>query len=271
MTVTLNLPPLQPATFRWHPSLADVRTTQRLGVGTEQWVGIKHEHSKGQYDNYLNTTLQVDVSGLSLTLLRSHLAAALVHLRFIHPEVASTAVWNEGIPTPPLIQYTPPANGHAALEWARSCISVRTTPMNGIAVRRELEMERRAATPKSGKSVIVIIVADTADEDIPLAQGTKVDVLFRFNHIHWDAMSSRQFVGDLLRRIGEAWGQGTQPIVAEYSWGDEVANLGTPLLDALKVDVEALGDDFDKAREEFITSLINSGVDLAFRLALYGC
>ncbi len=264
MTATLNLPPLKPATFRWHSSPADLHTTQRLGVGTEQWVGIKHENSKGQYDNYLNTTLQVDVSGLSLARLSSHLAAALVHIRFVHPEVASTATWDEGVPTPPRIQYTPPANSDAALSWARSCISVRTTPLNGLAVRAELEKERRAAVPKSGRSVILFIIADTADEDTPLVQGTKVDILCRFNHIHWDAMSSRQFVGDLLRRIGEVWGQITDPIAPEYKWGDEVANLSEPLLDALKIDVEGLGEDFDKAREEFISSLINCGVSLAF-------
>jgi hypothetical protein len=111
--------------------------------------------------------------------------------------------------------------------------------------------------------VSVFIIADTAGEETPLAQGTKVDVLCRFNHIYWDAMSSRQFVGDLLRRVGEAWGQGRDPAVPEYRWGDEVANLSEPILDALKVDAEALGDDFNKAREEFITSLINSGVSLA--------
>jgi hypothetical protein len=263
MTVTLNLPPLEPATFRWHPSPTDSHTTQRLAIGTEQWVGIKHENAKGQYDNYLNTTLHLDVSGLSLARLRSQLAAALVHLRFTHPEVASTAVWEEGKPTPPLIQYTPPADGAAALRWARSCISVRTSPLNGLAVRAELEKERRAAAPEPGPSVSVFIIADAAGEEAPLAQGTKVDVLCRFNHIYWDAMSSRQFVGDLLRRIGEAWGKGRDPAVPEYRWGDEVANLSEPILDALKVDAEALSDDFNKAREEFITNLINSGVSLA--------
>ena len=263
MTVTLNLPPLKPAMFRWHPSPADSHTTQRLAIGTEQWVGIKHENAKGQYDNYLNTTLLLDVSGLSLGRLSSQLAAAMVHLRFKHPEVASTAVWEEGKPTPPLIQYKPPADGAAALRWARSCISVRTSPLNGLAVRAELEKERRAAAPESGRSVSVFIIADVAGEETPLAPGTKVDVLCRFNHIYWDAMSSRQFVGDLLRRVGEAWDQGSDPAVPKYRWGDEVANLSEPILDALKVDAEALGDDFNKVREEFITSLINSGVSLA--------
>ena len=259
---TLNIPALEPATFRWHSSPADSRTTQRLAIGTEQWVGIKHENAKGQYDNYLNTTLQVDVSGLSLMHLKIQLAAALVHLRFSHPEVASTAVWEEGKPTPPLIKYTPPADGAAALRWAQSCISVRTSPLNGLGVRADLEKERRAAAPKSSRSVSVYIIGDLASEETPLARGTKVDVLCCFNHIYWDAMSSRQFVGDLLRQVGNMWDPDMDSPTAEYRWGHEVANLSRPILDALKVDVEALGDDFNKAREEFITSLIKSGVSL---------
>ena len=259
---TLNIPPLKPATFRWHPSPADSLTTQRLAIGTEQWVGIKHTNVKGQYDNYVNTTLQLDVAGLSLTRLSTQLTAALVHLRFSHPEVASTAVWEDGKPTPPLIQYTPPADGAAALRWARTCIYVRTTPLNGLAVRAELERERRAAAPESKRSVSVFVIGDAASEETPLAQGSKIDLLCRFNHIFRDAMNSWQFVGDLLQRIGDMWDPDTDSPVAEYNWGEEVANLSKPILDALKVDVEALGDDFNKARDEFITSLIKSGVSL---------
>ena len=259
---TLDLPPLKPATFRWHSSPADSHTIQRLAIGTEQWVGIKHENAKGQYENYLNTTLQLDVSGSSLRRLSIHLAAALVHLRFSHPEIASTAVWEEGKPTPPLIQYTPPANDAAALRWARSCISVRTSPLNGFALRAELERERRATAAELKPSVSVFIIGDLASEETPLVRGTKVDILCRFNHIYWDAMSSRQFVGDLLRRIGDAWDSDMDSPVVEYRWGHEVANLSEALLDALKVDVEALGDDFDKARDDFITSLIESGVSI---------
>ena len=259
---TLNLPPLKPATYRWHSSPTDSNTIQRLAIGTEQWVGIKHENAKGQYENYLNTTLQLDVSGLSLRRLSIQLAAALLHLRFSHPEVAATAVWEEGKPTPPVIQYTPPTDDAAALMWARSCISVRTSPATGLALRAELERERRGTTPESKRSVSVFVVADVASEETPLVKGAKVDMLCRFNHIYWDAMSSRQFVGDLLRRIGDVWDSDMESTVAEYRWGHEVANLSEPILDALKVDVETLGDDFDKARDEFLTSLINSGVSL---------
>ena len=257
---TLNLPPLKPAAFRWHSSPTDPNTIQRLAIGTEQWVGIKHENAKGQYENYLNTTLQLDISGLSLRRLSIQLAAALVHLRFSHPEVAATAVWEEGKPTPPLIQYTPPADDAAALRWARSCVSVRTSPLNGLALRAELERERRATAPESKRSVSVFIIGDVASEETPLIQWTRVDVLCRFNHIYWDAMSSRQFVGDLLRRVGDVWDSSMAAPIAEYRWGREVANLSEPILDSLKVDVETLGEDFVKARDEFITSLINSGV-----------
>ena len=257
---TLNIPPLKPATFRWHSSPGDSHITQRLAIGTEQWVGIKHENAKGQYDNYLNTTLHLDVSGVSLTRFSIQLAAALVSLRFSHPEVASTAVWEVGKPTPPLIQYTPPADSAAALRWARSCISVWTSPLNGLAVRAELERDRRATAPMSGRSVSVFIIGDQVGEEAPLAKGTKIDVLCRFNHIFWDVMSSRQFVGDLLRRVGDMWDVDVDSPIAECEWGHEVANLSKPILDTLKIDVEALGDNFNQAQEEFITSLIKSGV-----------
>lgn len=78
-------------------------------------------------------------------------------------------------------------------------------------------------------------------------------------------MSSRQFGGDLLRRIGEAWSQDEDMAapIPECRWGDEVANVSEPILDALKVNTEASGDDFKEAQEEFIRNLINIGVSPA--------
>lgn len=183
MTVTLNLPPLEPAKFRWHPSPTDSRTVQRLGIGTEQWVGIKHENARGQYDNYLNTAVQLEKSGLSLAQLSSQLVTAMIHLRFTHPEVVATAVWEEGQPTPPLIQYTPLIDCAAALEWAHGCISVRISPLDGLALRADVEKERRAAAPESARSVSVFIITNSTSEETPLEPGTKINTLCRFNHI----------------------------------------------------------------------------------------
>lgn len=131
----------------------------------------------------------------------------MIHLRFTHPEIAATALWEDGKLTPTLIQYTPPIDCAAALEWAHGCISVRISTLDGLVMRAEVEKERRVAAPESARSVSVFIVANSTSEETPLEPGTKANVLCRFNHIYWDAMSSRQFVGDLLRRTGEAWSQ----------------------------------------------------------------
>ena len=126
-------------------------------------------------------------------------------------------------------------------------------------VQTDLEKERREAIAKPAKSLVIYLIANVTDENTPLAPGTVVDVLMHLNHIYWDGISGRACVGDLLRRLGQRWG-GDEQQLSEYKWGDEVANLSEPILDACKVDVAALGDEFNEARGEFITSLINSGV-----------
>jgi len=89
----MSLPPipkLTPATFRWHTCPSDPRIVQRLANGTEALVGIKHENAKGQYDNYLNTTLRIgNISSLCLAGLKENLAAALIHLHLPQQSVSS--------------------------------------------------------------------------------------------------------------------------------------------------------------------------------------
>lgn len=268
------LPQLDPASFRWHQSPRDPHTVQRLANGTEAWVGIQSENAKGQYDNYLNTTLRVigntsSSSTPSLASLRENLAAALIHVRFQHPEVACTAVWDGSGPGPPHIQYTPPRDNAEALTWARDTIEMRITPQTGLELRTELEEQRQRTVPKSAKSMVMFLIADVVDEETPLTPGTVVDMLMHFNHIYWDAVSSRLFVGDLLRRLGARWGGDEHQRLPEYKWGKEVANPSEPILDACKIDVGTLGDEFNEAREEFIASLMSSGVCLLHYVLLH--
>ena len=129
--------------------------------------------------------------------------------------------------------------------------------------------QRPKAIPKSAKSLVIYLIANVTDENTPLAPGTVVDVLMHLNHIYWDGISGRACVGDLLRRLGQIWGDDEQKL-SEYKWGDEFPNLSEPLLDACKADVAALGDEFNEARREFITSLITSGVSL-LHCILYFC
>lgn len=261
----MSLPPiprLDPAAFRWHPSPDDPRAVRRLGLGTEAWVGLRGPNSRGQYDNYLSTVLRVEAAGLSLAGLARHLADALLHVRFHHPEVACTTAWASEY-GPPHITYTPPASDAEALQWARAAVTARPTSQTGLQVAAEIGRQRQIDPPKSLPPVTLVVVADVRDEDAPLAAGARVDVLGVFNHIHWDSISARVFVGDLLRRLGERLGAGEGgPASSQYAWGSEIENLNVPVLDACTVDVGALGEDYEKTRDEFIAALLKSGVSL---------
>ncbi|GKT93659.1 hypothetical protein Ct61P_11509 [Colletotrichum tofieldiae] len=151
------------------------------------------------------------------------------------------------------------ASDAAALQWARDVTFVRITTQTGLEVAAELS-EQRQIIPQSVPPVTVFVVADVPDENSFLELGSRVDVLVQFNHIHWDAISARVFVGDLLRHLGEQLGTaGAETISPQYAWGNEIANLNVPVLDACKVDVGALGEDYEKTRDEFIINLLNSG------------
>lgn len=68
-----------------------------------------------------------------------------------------------------------------------------------------------------------------------MPKNTRIIVLFSSNHKLWDAMSSRQFVGDLLRQTGASWIKKETPAEGAkiYSWVEETSNL--------KSSVKALG------------------------------
>ncbi|KAK1522666.1 hypothetical protein CPAR01_14209 [Colletotrichum paranaense] len=258
----MSLPPiprLDPASFRWHPSPDDPRAVRRLGLGTEAWVGLRGPNSRGQYDNYLNTTLRIEAADLSLAGLARHLADALVHLRFHHPEVACTTAWASEY-GPPHIIYTPPMCDAEALRWARAAVTARSTSQTGLQVAAQIGKQRQIDLAKSLPPVTLVVVADVQNEEALLAAGARVDVLGVFNHIHWDSISARVFVGDLLRRLGEQLcASKAETASSQYAWGSEIANLNVPVLDACKVDVGALGEDYKKTRDEFIAALLKSG------------
>lgn len=266
---TMSFPKLDPARFRWHPSPTDSKTVQRLANGTEAWVGIRDGNAKGQYDNYLNTTLHVAAAlKLSLSTLREALILASVHVRFEHPDFACSAIWGQAErPSLPHIQYKTPTSNEEALEWARNCVTTRAANYSGLDLRLEMCQQRQAKpVAESARSVSIILIADVVNDQAVLDVGAKVEILMLFNHIFWDAMGSRDFFGELqthLSRILEAEGRYQLP---QFKWGDELSNLAVPLLDACKVDVEALGADFEAARTEFLDSLMRSGVRIDFIL-----
>lgn len=253
---------LMPETYRWQPSKTHPQTIQRRAIGTEAWVGIKDENFKGQYDNFLNATLKMQdeqtATPLSLASLKSAIAAALVELRFEHPESAGTAIWDE---QGPLIQYTPPENDEKALSWAESAIELWPSAQTGLGVRTEIGKRRKVAGSSffgHAKSIMVHVVADVPAIDTRLVTGANVDIMLHMNHIYWDGISSRIFLGSLLQKVGTFIDGKQAPM--KFCWGDEIKNVSEPILDAAKVDVTTLGEDFEAARGEFVQSLLDFSV-----------
>ncbi|KAJ6007934.1 trichothecene 15-O-acetyltransferase [Penicillium herquei] len=258
----MEIPKLEPSMFRWHSISADSKAVQRLANGTEAWVGIRDENAKGQYDNYLNTTLRVGATmSLSLAKLQEALSMALVNVRFEHPDLACTAIWGQDKnPSLPHIQYEPLASNAEALEWAKGCVTTQISNYGGLDLRLKLSQQRRAkAVAQSAPSVSVILVANAADDQAVLNEGDRVEMLMLFNHIFWDAMGSRDFVGQLQKHLGKILETGGSYKLPEFQWGDEISHLDLPILDACKVNVEALGADFEAVRAEFIDGLMRSG------------
>ncbi len=257
-----ELPRLDASQFRWHPAPGSSRTLQRLANGTEAWVGIKDENAKGQYDTYLNTSLRVQESGaLSLSTLRDALVLALVQVRFAHPDIACDAVWGQDAsPSKPHLQYTPPESTEAALAWARSRVAITAGGYDGLQLQLDLSRQRRSRAPKSAPSFSITLLSNESDRERRLLAGAKVDMLIRFNHIFWDAMSSRDFTGQILRCAAKHLQRNAAQTLPSLEWGTEIARLATPLLDACAVDVDTLGADFEAARGEFVDALLRSGV-----------
>lgn len=258
-----ELPRLNAFQFRWHPAPGgSSRTLQRLANGTEAWVGIKDENAKGQYDTYLSTSLRVQEAGkLSLATLRDALVLALVQVRFAHPDIACEAVWGQDAsPSRPHLQYTPLESSEAAVAWARSRVAVAAGDHDGLQLQRDLSRQRRARAPESAPSFSVTLLCSESDTERRLLAGARVDMLIQFNHIFWDAMSSRDFAGQILRCAAQHLQGNAVQTLPSLEWGTETARLATPLLDACAVDVDTLGADFESARGEFIDALLRSGV-----------
>jgi hypothetical protein len=253
-SVLPTLPPLDPSKFRWTTSSESPNTLHRRANGTEAWVGIQAENKRGQYDCYLLLSIVVTAptsTDLTLAKLRENLCNTLLSIRFRHPDIACTATWDSFVA--PLITYTAPSSQLAAATWAQEVIEIITTSKSGIEVRADREKKRREENKQeSTKSVSVYLIADVENADSVLAEKTKIDMLMHFNHIHWDGISARVFAGELLRGS-------LNPRTGDLEWGNEIKNLGQPILDAMRedIDVGALNEEkeFHEARDEFLGNL----------------
>ncbi|KAI4723536.1 15-O-acetyltransferase Tri3 [Aureobasidium sp. EXF-10727] len=247
---------VEPAIYRWQTVPDASGSVQRRGNGAENWVGLRKENTKGQYDLHILVKASLH-QPTSLASLKSRLVLGLLEQRYQYPNIACKALWDEHFG--PLIRYTPPANDPEASQWAQESIELRATSQSGHDLRREIVAQRKSQHTSS-KSFTVYVLGDVVDYNTPLISGSEFEILIHFNHIYWDGISARQFVGDLLRNLG----QDRPP--TQYEWGEEVKNLSTPLLDALKVDIETLDKDYGDSLEEFLTSMFGFGSSHAVQI-----
>ena len=264
-----DLPPLVPAQYRWGKSETEPHCSQRRGCGSENLLGIQKANVRGQYDFHLLITLRALDSlgslGVSLAALKNGLVDALLKSRFQHPEIACDVTWDGSFG--PLIQYRPPMHQQDALTWAQETVHVRATSDTAMDIRKEIVEQHLTkgsdSWDKPSRSVTVYIIANVASEHVSLATDTTVEVLFHMNHIYWDGVSARSFVGDILRDMGPNLGL-EHP--SQYDWGQEVSNLSIPVLDSLKVDLASLSDQYKTSVNEFLSTLFRYGVSVLFDL-----
>ncbi|KAG9652317.1 putative trichothecene 15-O-acetyltransferase, partial [Aureobasidium melanogenum] len=89
--------------------------------------------------------------------------------------------------------------------------------------------------------------------DTLITEGSSLEILVHFNHIYWDGISARLFVGHLLNSIGKDLER------AQYDWGSEIENLSAPILDSLRIDPQILGKDYEDSLEEFVSTMFKFG------------
>ncbi|KAF7593964.1 trichothecene 15-O-acetyltransferase [Aspergillus hancockii] len=257
------LAPLTPAEHRWEQSKTEPGVIQRRGLGVESVLGRKEANIAGHNDLRIIVNLSVSNTTPSLSTLKEKLEDALLELRFQHPESALTLAWDEGV-VAPRFQYRSPASQHAARNWAQGLVHVQASTKTGLEVWGDIE-EQRLSAPRPDEPISVYLVADVADEYTPLLVGTAVDMVCGMNHVFWDGVSARAFVGDVLKTFSRTLAEDYK--VPVYEWGKEIANLSTPILDALKPGVDYTGDDFTADREEFLKACDEGHGDLGTKIS----
>jgi hypothetical protein len=234
------IPPLVPAQFDWQTSSTDSTIRQRRATGAESIVGLEKSNAAGANDLYLISSVQFADSNLTLSKLQGKIERALVKHRYEHPEIGQTGVWEEG-QISALIQYKPLKSNAEALTWAQGIVHVRAGKENGLEIRTEHEIKRFQEKSGPAKAVVVDIVAPVDGLDTPLGS-TSVEFVFHTNHLYFDGISKRIFVGDFFRYLAEATDE-----LPEFAWGEEVKNLGAPVLSLLKDGTPTSGPEFDGA------------------------
>ncbi|KAM0304499.1 hypothetical protein ACHAPM_002597 [Fusarium culmorum] len=250
------LPPLVPALYRWESTGA--HKVQRRCVGAEAIVGLEEKNRKSLYDLFIATPLRnVAPASTSLTLrnLKDMFELALVEGRFEHPECACTVSWDDQVAA--IISYESPESDEAVRDWARGCVHVQPTTKSAIDLWTEIEEGRAAGLDSAlSKPMELFLLSDVPTDSTPIPQGATVDILFHSNHVFWDGIACRKFIGDLFRLVGNHIGLSDSAETSKIQWGQEIKNLSPPVVDSLKLDISTLGTEFDDKCTEYTGALV---------------
>ncbi|KAK1984491.1 15-O-acetyltransferase Tri3 [Colletotrichum cereale] len=247
---------LQAHDYRWRQANATdpPRSWIRTAFGAEACFGrLRCLFRFGDHGtNFVTTTLHIRSTDISLAHLEYRIARALIHLRFLHPEVACKALRrlvDDDPGCPPEVTYTVAKDAADVAAWASRTIHRAQPPRNGHPLVSAVDLRL--------SSVTIFSVLDTYNETAELQVGSEVQLIFAFHPMIWDSVSSRIFVGDLLRYTGKLWSAGTPELdtLRQYNWGTETDNLTRPILDACGADVSAIGPAFANTRDEYIRKI----------------
>lgn len=275
VSTATELPALTPKAHRWEESKGEFHSVHRRSVGAEAIVGLEGQNRRGQYDLYMVVTLETAISTTSavfptLAHLKESFEQSLLTARFQHPECAATVSWDEHVSA--IISYQSPENDTAALAWAKSCVHVRPTAKSAYDLWGELEMERSTNhVTIPSKSFEVFLLANVPHHDTRIPAGTAVNVLIHTNHLFWDGISCRMFVGDLFRILSDFIGRPSGQRAPKHNWGQEVKNLSPPILDSLSINIESLGTEFDVKCKEYTSALVGNYVQFFALTSLARC
>ncbi|KAK1994418.1 hypothetical protein LX36DRAFT_683690 [Colletotrichum falcatum] len=202
------------------------RSWIRTAFGAEAWLGRKGYLSGADCTIQITTALRILSTGISLVHLEYQMTRALIHLRFHHPEVACRVIrlHSYAYPgCPPEVSYT-------------LAKDVANPPPGGVRQASVLRITESAISPLC--SVKIFTILDTKKAAADLEVGTRLMLVFVFHPILWDGVSSRTFVGDFLRSIGDLWSDEASHVatIGPYDWGAETDNLAGPILQACAID-----------------------------------
>jgi hypothetical protein len=106
------------------------------------------------------------------------------------------------------------------------------------------------------KSFEIFLLSDVLTDHTPIPPEATIEILFHSNHLFWDGIGCRKFVGDLFRLLGNYDGVTAGPETQKLEWGQEIKNLSPPIVDSLKLDVQTLGTEFDDKCTEYTSALV---------------